>query len=126
MYLQCLCVGVNGLPGLGSCLCPVGHVGPEPSQRGCQTNDAVLELLPLSLVGSCSRMGRLEGLLELTTLTLERRQLSLVALGMERERERERERECAGTCVSGMQVCMYTGVMIFKIKLMHLHTSVAI
>ena len=94
MYLQCLCVGVNGLPGLGSCLCPIGHVGPEPSQRGCQTNDAVLELLPLSLVGSCSRMGRLEGLLELTTLTLERRQLSLVALGMERERERERERVC--------------------------------
>ena len=46
----------------------------------------------------------------------------------EREREREREREsmCAGTCVSGMQVCMYTGVMIFKIKLLHLHTSVAI
>ena len=58
------------------------HVRSKTSQRGCKSNDAVFELLPLSLVGSCPRVGRLEGLLEFTSLPLKRGELCLISLYM--------------------------------------------
>ena len=81
----------------------MGHVRSKTSQGCCQANDAIFELLSLSLVSSCTRVSRLEGLLELSTLSLKRRQLSLVPLLGVMDGGRERVK-CVCVCVCVVQL----------------------
>ena len=86
----------------------MGHVRSKTSQGCCQANDAIFELLSLSLVSSCTRVSRLEGLLELSTLSLKRRQLSLVPLLGVMDGGRERVK-CVCVCVCvWYNLCTYT------------------